>query len=90
MGELRGEFERKEHSLPSTHPPLRIQRDTSLVVPVARSLLGRRGKKKKNRDKGRNEKADILTYGTPTRSEIFLEEDGLLSLIFFFPLFFFF
>lgn len=74
MGELRGEFERKEYSLPSTHPPLRIQRDTSLVVPVACSLLGRRGKK--NRDKGRNEKADILTYGTPTRSEIFLQENG--------------
>lgn len=71
MGELRGEFERKECSLPSTHPPLRIQYDTSLAVPVACSLLGRR---EENRDKDRNEKADILTYCMLTRSEIFLEE----------------
>lgn len=67
MGELRGEIERKEYSLPSTHPPLRIQCDTSLAVPVACSLLGRR---EENREKGRNKKADILTYGMPTRSKI--------------------
>lgn len=72
MGELRGEFERKEYSLFLTHLPLWIKSDTLLAVLAASFLLGRR---KESIDKGKNEKADILTYGMPLRSETFLEEE---------------